>query len=158
METMRKLVVAYMEWIHKKARHYYDDRCKAEDLAGETIYKLLKSASSFNPERNFKAWTLAIMANTFKTQCRPSKRITSMCLPLCEEYLIADDIDGLASVNMLLRLYRKYRKKSCYIESVVLYAKGYSYTEIATMSNISVTTARSRVCFGRKMLREALEM
>jgi len=46
---------------------------------------------------------------------------------------------------------------SCCIECVLLYAKGYSYDEIAERIGIPVGTVKSRVSAGRKMLREALD-
>lgn len=62
------LVVKHTGWIRRKARQFYADRCEADDLASETIYKCLCNANRYNPEMSFKPWALAIMSNIYITQ------------------------------------------------------------------------------------------
>lgn len=48
--------------------------------------------------------------------------------------------------------------KSCGIESVMLYAMGFSYEEISMKTGVPEGTVKSRVHLGRKMLRRTLEV
>lgn len=153
-----KLVVEHADWIRKKARRYYADPMDADDLAGETIYKCLSQGRKFNPGRSFKPWALAIMANTYITQYNRRKCVlfTGYCdydPYSCEEYA-----DQLASVNRIFSIVHDCSMKSCSIESVMLYAMGFSYEEISMKTGVPEGTVKSRVHLGRKMLRRTLEV
>lgn len=65
--------------------------------------------------------------------------------------------DQRAAVRRLLSVIRRTARTSRSVESVLLYARGYSYDEIAAMEGIPVGTVKSRVATGRRLLRRALE-
>lgn len=150
------LVVAHAGWIRKVARRYYSDECDADDLAGETIYKCLSQGRRFDSDRSFKPWALTIMENTFKTQYNRRKCVLFTGYGDNGQYVGTEYTDQKTSVNRILSIIRECGRKSCCIECVLLYAKGYSYDEIADIVGIPTGTVKSRVAAGRRMLREAL--
>lgn len=155
--TVTDLVVDNIAWIRKTARRFCYDLFDADDLAGETIYKCLNNAGKFDTTRSFRPWVLTIMANTFKTQYNRRKCVlfteyyNDLCVPS------GASSDQLASVNILLSIIRGASLQSCCIECVILYAKGYSYEEIADIINIPLGTVKSRIASGRRMLRQIIE-
>lgn len=155
--NIEDLVVKHAGWIRRKARRYYTDEFDADDLASETIYKCLSQARRFKHDMSFKPWALAIMENTYITQYNRRKCVLFTDYEDYDPYIGDDYADPRASVNRILSIVRDCGRKSCCIECVLLYAKGYSYDEIAEKIGIPVGTVKSRVSAGRKMLREALD-
>lgn len=156
--NIERLVVENSGWLRVKARHYYTNPVLADDLAGETIYKILRSKDRFDGNRAFRPWALRIMANTFITDYNRRQ-----CLPfisLDDEYVTCvcdESADQLMRLNTVWRVIAESRRRSVNIECVLLYAKGYDYEEISQMQGIPVGTVRSRISNGRRMLREELE-
>ena len=71
-------------------------------------------------------------------------------------YAAGDRADDMASWRQIISVIRECARKSCCIECVLLYAKGFSYDEIAKMFDIPLGTVKSRVAAGRKILLKAL--
>ncbi len=155
--NIEELVVKHAGWIRNKARRFYSDEYDADDLASETIYKCLSQARRFDSERSFKPWALTIMENTFKTQYNRRKCVLFTDYDDYDPYIGNEYADQRASINRILSIVRDCGRKSRCIECVLLYAKGYSYDEIAEIVGIPVGTVKSRVAAGRKMLREAFD-
>lgn len=155
--SIEDMVIKYIDWITATARRYYTDPSDADDLASETIYKLLSHGDRYNNKRSFKPWALTIMENTYKTQYNRKKCVMFTgfgdYIPLGIECS-----DQRATVRKVLSIIRRCSRISRNITSVLLYAKGYCYEEIAEIEGIPVGTVRSRVSAGRKMLRDALEL
>lgn len=155
--TVEELVVKNAAWIRSKARRYYANEYDADDLASDTICKCLSNARKFDGDRSFKPWALTIMENTYKTQYNRRKCVLFTGYEDYDPYCGNEYADQRASINNMLSVIRECGRRSCCIECVLLYAKGYSYDEIAEVLGIPVGTVKSRVAAGRKMLREALE-
>lgn len=155
--NIEELVIKHAAWIRKKARRYYSDEYEADDLASETIYKCLSQGKRFDSERSFKPWALTIMENTYITQYNRRRCVLFTGLDDYDPYSESESADQRASVQRILSVIRECARKSCCIDCVLLYAKGYSYDEIADIEGIPVGTVKSRVAAGRKMLREALD-
>ena len=151
-------VVRHVDWIRRQARFYYTNEEDADDLASETIYKCLNQGRLFDPGRNFKPWIVAIMSNTYITQY--NRRRCVMFTRIDDDdydiYAARDRADERASLESIVSVIRKCARKSCCIECVLLYAKGFSYDEIAKMVDIPTGTVKSRIAAGRKILHEAL--
>lgn len=151
-----ELVVINAGWLRNKARRYYDNDADAEDLVGETVFKCLKQACRFDNERSFKPWALTIMENIFKNQYNRRKCVLFTGYDCSDAYICSEHTEQRASVFNIISLIRKYSRKSCCIESVMLYARGYNYDEISDMLSVPLGTVKSRVAAGRRMLREVL--
>lgn len=150
------LVVKYAGWMRKTARRFYSDEFDADDLASETIYKILSHKERYDCKRSFKPWALTIMENTFKTQYNRRRCVLFTGYEEYEGCRFPESTDQLAAVGRIQHIIRECGRKSRNIESVLLYARGFSYEEIADIVGIPIGTVRSRVAAGRKMLRGAL--
>lgn len=150
------LVVKNAGWIRKTAGRFYSDVCDAEDLASETVYRILSQGERFNPHRSFKPWALTIMVNIFRTQYNRRRCVPFNGYEDYDNYPGSESADQRAAVGRILSIIREYSRKSRNIECVILYAKGFCYDEIAEIAGIPVGTVKSRVAAGRKMLQEAL--
>lgn len=157
--NIEQILIENIDWIQRKAHSYYTDYNDASDLAGETVYKCLKNAHRFNPTMSLKPWIQAIMENTFITQYNRRKRVLFSGYDTTEDksFLSDDYADIVVCFRQIISIIRECSHKSSCIECVLLYAKGYSYEEIADIVGIKLGTVKSRVFFGRQMLREALD-
>ena len=153
---LEKLVVKHSGWIRKKARYYYADESDADDLASETIYKCLCHKDRFDTSRSFKPWALTIMENTYKVQYNRRKCVLFSGYEEVDNAYSNLNSDQRAIVKRIFSIIRKYMRKSLCIQCVLLYAKGYDYSEIADKEGIPVGTVKSRIAAGRKMLKNAL--
>ena len=71
--------------------------------------------------------------------------------------IIAEDkTDQGVAVKSIITLINQYAR-SKNIECVMLYAEGYSYSEIADMLNINIGTVKSRISNGRRFLRDVFK-
>ena len=151
-------LVSLYSWIKKQAYRYCSNDFDADDLTSETIYKILKNKDKFDNKRDLKPWILSIMQNTYITDYNHRK-----CVPFVE---VDDNMltyshhepQSLTSLKNICSLIRKCSRRSCCIESVLLYAKGYNYEEISHILNIPIGTVRSRISSGRRLLKDALEL
>lgn len=153
---VEELVVKNIGWIRNKARHYCDNGDDADDLAGETICKCLSNARRFDTSMSFRPWALAIMANTYITRYNRRRCVLFTGIDGHDTYS-CERADQRAAVRRLLSVIRRTARTSRSVESVLLYARGYSYDEIAAMEGIPVGTVKSRVATGRRLLRRTLE-
>lgn len=144
-------------WLRKKAQLFCPNEFDAEDLASETIEKILRSSERFDSRKDFRPWALTVMRNTFITQYNRRK-----CVPFTgidDDYPYASPLTAEQdmAISHILSTVRECARKSVAIECVILYAKGYNYDEISKMLGIPKGTVMSRISNGRKMLREALD-
>lgn len=143
-------------WIVCHAHKYCKNTMDAEDLAGETILKILMNASKYDISKPFRPWCSVIMLNTYITLYNHNNLII-MEDETCganehsyyetEASVIAMEFD---------RIIAEYAATSCSVETLVLCAKGYSYDEIAKIMKIPVGTVRSRISFARDKLKKLL--
>lgn len=153
-----KEVLKVYPWIINLAKKYCHSAKDAEDLAGDTVCKILENKNKFNYTKDLKPWCIAILRNTFLTRYNKSTLIKFVGY----EYVL----DSSTSFNTLSKVYynelvsaiKKCSKKSICMESLALYAKGYSYDEISILLHIPVGTVRSRISAGRKVLRQELNI
>lgn len=154
--TIEDLVAEHAGWIRMKAATFYADRNDAEDLAGETIFKCLNDGHRFDTSRSFKPWAYTIMANTFKVQYNRRKCVLFSGFEDASDALSPLRSDQRAVLRSILSVIRDCARRSRCVECVILYAKGYDYSEIATKVGIPLGTVRSRISVGRKFLQKAL--
>lgn len=155
MNKVYENVALYHEWIRRKAMLMCRDRHQAEDLASETIIKCLLNSHRFDSKKDFKPWVLVIMANTYLKWIRHSKCIVMTELPQTD-IPGNKDTDELISFHYLVRAIMDLNRRTPFIESVVLYAKGYNYNEISRLLRIPIGTVKSRINKGRALLRNVL--
>ena len=156
--NVEELVIENASWLYRKAHCYYANDYDADDLAGDTIEKILRNKNTYDFSKGFRPWALVIMHNTYLTQYKRRQCVPFVCID--EAWSCFSDLyaDQSISLKNILSIVREQAVKSKNIECVVLYALGYEYAEISKMLGIPKGTVMSRVCNGRKMLAKALNV
>ena len=143
------------------ALHLTRDEDTAADLLQEAIYLILKNHDRFGKGTNLQAWVKTIIRNTFISGYRKQKRrqeiseehfhdqtdwmnVTVTANP-AEAELGAEEIN--ARIEALPPIYRRAFR---------LHFNGMKYKDIATLTDVPVGTAKSRVWTARKMLKGQL--
>lgn len=151
MKHVRDLVREHESWIRERARRYYRQRHDAEDLASETIFRCLDNSGRFDGTRDFKPWVCAIMSNLYITAYNRRQTVSFEPYPEYEMRCHASS-ESLAEISAIIRELKRLRKKSVCIDSVLLYAMGYTSSEISSRLAIPVGTVTRRISEGRKLI------
>lgn len=149
MKDKAVIVTLHLEWIRRKAASLCPDPDKAKELAAETVFRCLKAISQYDTKRDFKPWALTVMINFYLV----TKRHTFMPMPQKERASPVAS-DSLAHYNELLNAIE--RLPELHRIPIAMFARGYSYQEIATKLEIPIGTVKSRICNGRNLLKKRL--
>lgn len=134
------------------------DRAESNDLLMNTFERLYKYRKGFKEEATFRPWCYQIANNLLKDHFKREKRHTKMTearYPDDESKLLTKP-DNVNAYNVLYKALDKLKPRDKRIITQY-YLLGSAYSEIAIMENISVNTARIRVCRTLKKLRELLK-
>jgi RNA polymerase sigma-70 factor (ECF subfamily) len=142
----------------------------AEDLVQDTYLKAFRSAESFEPGTNLRAWLFTILYNTARNRARDRARDTvtadsetvdqapdqpsygsSAPTPTAETRLLGETLNPelQAAVDDLPDAFRQ----AVWLRDV----EEFSYAEIAAMLSIPAGTVMSRISRGRRMLFDRLK-
>lgn len=134
----------------------------AEDLVQETMYKMLKNASKFINEQNFKGWTFTILKNIFINDYRRNTKRRQINDTTPNDYFInltdlyaQESPEEVMSENEIIKIINGF--SSDLREPFEMYIKGYQYQEIADKMQIPLGTVKSRIFFARKRLQKLLK-
>jgi len=162
----------YMPALYTAALRMTRNPADAEDLVQETFLKAYRAFGSFEEGTNLKAWLYRILTNTFINSYRASKRrpekadvedIEDLYLYKRLGELSAAGVGRSAEDELLERITDDEVKRA--IESLpdafriaVLLAdvEGFSYKEIADITDVPIGTVLSRIHRGRRALQKAL--
>jgi RNA polymerase sigma-70 factor (ECF subfamily) len=144
----------------------------AEDLVQETYLKAYRSFASFQQGTNLKAWLYRILTNTFINSYRARKRRPEQTdVEDVEELYLYHRLGGLEAAAAgrsaeedVLDSFTDDEVKAALdglpeqFRLAVLLAdvEGFSYKEIAEMTNVPIGTVMSRIHRGRRALQKAL--
>ena len=166
------LAMEYMPALYTAALRMTRNSADAEDLVQETYLKAYRAFASFELGTNLKAWLYRILTNTYINTYRAKKRRPEIAdvEDIEDLYLYrrlsGDQASGLgrsAEEEALERFTDTDVKEA--IESLpdtfrmaVLLAdvEGFSYKEIAEITEVPIGTVMSRIHSGRKALQKAL--
>ena len=153
---IESLLLRNLAWINGIARAFCRNRMDAEDLVGDTVLKVLMYGGHYDESKSFRLWVFVIMRNILRNKRRN--------LGIVETYWsLPDVIDccDLSKRNMateLISLIEEYAGSGVGIKSVLLYAQGYSYKEIADMMGVTVNIVKSRILHGRRRIIQLLSL
>lgn len=153
---LEQTVVEQYRWILGLAKKYCRNAMDAEDLAGETICKILCNKGKFDPGRSFRPWCSVIMLNTYITSYNRNSSVRFESEERASVVASPGSADDMLLVNELERIIEECREVSCAVDCALMYAEGYSYDEIAHELEIPCGTVRSRISYARNMIRKRL--
>lgn len=143
-------------WLLNTARKYYSSMYDIEDLVGDTICKVLCNKDKFEDGKDLKPWCEIIMRNTYITDYNRRALVHFTTYDSCSD-MYAHEWDSAETIACdIVSAIKRCNDRSCCIECVIYYAEGYSYEEISKKLNIPIGTVRSRISWGREMLKKEL--
>jgi RNA polymerase sigma-70 factor (ECF subfamily) len=166
------LAMEYMPALYTAALRMTRNPADAEDLVQETYLKAYRAFGSFELGTNLKAWLYRILTNTYINSYRAKRRrpevtdVEDVEDLYLYRHLVGDGAAGFgrsAEDEALDRFTDTDVKEA--IESLpdtfrmaVLLAdvEGFSYKEIAEITEVPIGTVMSRIHRGRKALQKAL--
>ena len=163
-------VIPLLEPLYRQALRMTSNRADAEDLLQETVLNAYAGLRAFEPGTNLNAWLRRIMTNTYISGYRRQKRRPAQhpTDEITDRQLVASAArtpGGLRSAEdqALEVLPDPYLKAAMMalpeqFRIAVYFADiaGYSYKEIAAMTDTRQGTVSSRLNRGRKQLRDLL--
>ena len=163
-------VIPLLEPLYRQALRMTSNRADAEDLVQETVLNAYAGLGAFEPGTNLKAWLRRIMTNTYISSYRRQKRRPAQHSTgeITDQQLVTSASrmpGGLRSAEeqALEMLPDPYLKAAMMVlpeqfRIAVYFADiaGYSYKEIAAMTDTRQGTVSSRLNRGRKQLRDLL--
>jgi RNA polymerase sigma-70 factor, ECF subfamily len=166
------LAMEYMPALYTAALRMTRNSADAEDLVQETYLKAYRAFASFELGTNLKAWLYRILTNTYINTYRAKKRRPEIAdVEDVEDlylyrHLAGDNAPGLgrSAEDEALERFTDTDVKAA-IEALpetfrmaVLLAdvEGFSYKEIAEITDVPIGTVMSRIHRGRKALQKAL--
>jgi RNA polymerase sigma-70 factor (ECF subfamily) len=159
-----------LDAIYRGALRLTRNPADAEDLAQETFLRAYRSFRQFKEGTNIKAWLFRIMTNLFITAYRAKQREPVVSIPDeagfdLYDMLVRDRprdmdsaenivLDGLLDTEVkeaLEALPADFR-----IAVLLADLEGFSYKEIAEITEVPIGTVMSRIHRGRKSLQKSL--
>jgi len=171
-ERFTELALPHMQALYTAALRMTRNPADAEDLVQETFLKAYRAFDRYEDGTNIRAWLYKILTNTFINSYRAAKRRP--------EKADVEDVEDLYMYRRLGELQAAGTGRSAEdevfshftddevkeaIESLpeafriaVLLAdvEGFSYKEIADITDVPIGTVMSRIHRGRKALQKAL--
>ncbi|WP_231987034.1 sigma-70 family RNA polymerase sigma factor [Mycobacterium sp. E1386] len=163
-------VIRLLEPLYRQALRITSNRTDAEDLVQETVLNAYAGRRAFEPGTNLNAWLRRIMINTYISSYRRQKRrpaqhltaeITDRQLAASAPRTPADlrsaedqALEMLADpcLKAAMMVLPEQFRVAVYFADIA----GYSYKEIAAMTDTRQGTVGSRLKRGRKQLRDLL--
>jgi len=156
---VRRLADDHGDALFGWARGRFDDRRDAEEVVAESLVRAWRGYSQFDPERGTeRAWLFGIVRTTAADHFRKTKRHLHAVSDEEIPEVAADDssIESAAEATIvreaLMTLSDEHR--TCLVAA---YFGGQSVVDIAHQAGIPTGTVKSRLYYGMRALRAALE-
>ncbi len=167
-----ELAMPFMHGLYTAALRMTRNPSDAEDLVQETYLRAYRGFGGFQDGTNLKAWLYKILTNTFINMYRAKKRRPQQeALDDMEDFSLYRKIGGLEAVDaergpemeVLDSIPEESIKQALedlpeQFRIAVLLAdvEGFSYKEIAEITEVPIGTVMSRLHRGRKQLQRRL--
>jgi RNA polymerase sigma-70 factor (ECF subfamily) len=171
-ERFADLAMPYMDALYSAALRMTRNPTDAEDLVQETYLRAYRGFGGFQEGTNLKAWLYKILTNTFINIYRAKKRRPDQVdLDDTEDFYLYRRLGGLEAVDaqrspeseVLDQIPEAVVKEALedlpeQFRMAVLLAdvEGFSYKEIAEITDVPIGTVMSRLHRGRKQLQRRL--
>jgi RNA polymerase sigma-70 factor (ECF subfamily) len=152
---LEKEVVAMLPSLKRFARRFLNSATDIDDLAQETVLKMLGHLDTLAPDSNLKSWGFTIMRNTFMTEYKRRQRMQprSNELELFEAAVSCDQPGHLYYEDVRFAISRLPHFQR---EALLLIVDGGSYYEAAIEMGCEIGTVKSRVARARVSLAKML--
>lgn len=127
----------------------------ADDAVQDTLMRAIANRHSFQEGSNLQAWLSVILKNAFLGSRRKGRHQRMVASGLPDDYAFAltapDDPHKTLEAVQAIDLTRKLRARGA---SLLRYASGFEYHEIAEAEGVAEGTVKSRVYRARAAMRE----
>jgi RNA polymerase sigma-70 factor (ECF subfamily) len=154
--ALRRLVGNSRERLYRMAYAWTHDPHLADDLVQQTVVKALGNQRQLRDIDAAEAWLFRIMSNCLKDHHRAKREVLS-----AEELVIADN-ETPERTTQQQQLVLKVRQAvsrlplaQCQVITLID-LEGFKYAAVAEILEIPVGTVMSRLCRGRRALKEFL--
>jgi RNA polymerase sigma-70 factor (ECF subfamily) len=159
----------HMDALYRTALRMLKNQSDAEDLVQEAFAKAYRFWDKFEPGSNCRAWLFKIMTNIFINDYRSKSRSpVSVNVDEIDDYYLYKqmeslDQDGDPEQTLFSKIFDDDVKKA--IEElpddfkmvvILSFLEGFSYQEIAEITDLQLGTVKSRLHRGRKLLQKKL--
>lgn len=150
-EELSQIYQRHAKTVYRVCFMYMKNSYDTEDMVQNTFLRLMKDRTRFENEEHEKAWLIRTATNLCKDHFRHwwNKRVG---IEEAAERAVEDSITVDETLERVLNLPDKY-KTVIYM----YYYEGYSTVEIAEILGKKVSTVRSLLHEGRKLLRIEME-
>lgn len=160
-KSVQREALGWIDGLYGAALRLTRNPADAEDLVQDTYLKAFKSAASFKPGTNLRAWLFTILHNHFLNDRRHAKaspvQVDSEIVERAAAVApgAADNVEAAlvqrvadAEVRAALDALPEAFRDAVWLRD----AEGFSYVEIAGMLDVPVGTVMSRISRGRRLL------
>ncbi len=157
----RKAVAMLFEQLRRPLFAYFfrlgGDRCLAEDLLQETFLTLYSRIETFNRECEFMPWAWAVARNKFLEFRRSQSKVIRLLPYLSVKTQPgAECFNGSVHLDVDLQQCLDELSETTREAFVLRHFQGLTFQEIADLQQVPLPTAKSRVLFALKKIRESL--
>ena len=158
----------YLDSMYGAALRLTRNPSDAEDLLQETFLRAFSAFQTFEAGTNLKAWLYRILMNTYISSYRKQKRSPqtvssddvedfSLYRSIVEDGSRTPEAEVLASIpDEEVKLALEELPEQFRVAVLLADVEGFSYKEIADITDASIGTVMSRLHRGRKALQKAL--
>lgn len=154
--ALRKLVGNSRDRLYRMAYAWTHNPHLADDLVQQTVLKALSNQRQLKNMSAAEAWLFRILSNCLKDHYRAKREVLS-----ADELVLRDDrtpeqeTDQQQLVDSVRQAVQSLPLAQCQVITLVD-LEGFTYASVAEILEIPVGTVMSRLCRGRRALRELL--
>lgn len=168
IEAYEILVKRYKDPLINFVYRFVGDKDVCVDIVQDTMIKFYLNKDSYKSFAKFSTWIYTIAGNLAKNELKRRKRRTIYSLnqhnedeksiQVEDKSFFTPDVTADSSIKSEIIQRALLKVKTVYREVVILRdIEGFSYEEIADITNLSIGTVKSRINRGRTQLQKLLK-
>ena len=163
--AFNELMTQHEQKMYAVALRMCANREDAQDCLQEAMLRVYRAIAGFKGQSNFSTWLYRITMNTCLDELRRKKKKQNTSLDglLDQGWMPSDEGIGPEKQALMHELRTKMSgaiqelPEEMRLAVVLRDVQGFSYDEVAQMTEVSVGTVKSRISRGREKLREKLK-